>query len=145
MPCHSFIPKFTLIDTLYNNVLLSLHQQNPVDFGFSPRLCHNHSERYRPRLDNFLPLELPIAAFNSLTNQRQQFPENHRVPITPNHQGTWEMQDKVRASVGDHDVSSDFVPCDLDDIQFYWENPNIEMDAVNRQSPSLRHCLKTFL
>ena len=67
-------------------------------------------------------LELPIAAFNSLINQRQQFLDNHlaRVPITPNQQGTWEMQDEVRASVGDHDVSSDFVPSDLDDIQFHW-------------------------
>ena len=90
-------------------------------------------------------LELPIAAFNSLINQRQQFLDNHlaRVPITPNQQGTWEMQDEVRASVGDHDVISDFVPSDLDDIQFHWENPNIDMDAVYRPgidtpfSPSL--------
>ena len=90
-------------------------------------------------------LELPIAAFNSLRNQRQQFLENHlaRVPITPNKQGTWEMQDEVLASVGDHDVSSDFVPSDLDDIQFHCENPNIDMDVVYRPgidtpfSPSL--------
>ena len=90
-------------------------------------------------------LQLPIAAFNSLINQRQQFLENHlaRVPITPNQQGMWEMQDEVRASVGDHDVSSDFVPSGLDDIQFHWENPNIDMDAVYRPgidtpfSPSL--------
>ena len=53
------------------------------------------------------------------------------------------MQDEVRASFGDHDVSSDFVPSDLDDIQFHWENPNIDMDAVYRPgidtpfSPSL--------
>ena len=81
-------------------------------------------------------LELPIAAFHSLMNQRQQFLDNHlaRVPITPNQQGTWEMQDEVRASVGDHDVSSDFVPSDFDDIQFYWQNPNIDMDALYRPS-----------
>ena len=53
------------------------------------------------------------------------------------------MQDEVRTSVGDHDVSSDFVPSDLDDIQFHWENPNVEKDAVYRPgidtpfSPSL--------
>ena len=78
-------------------------------------------------------LELPIVAFNSLINQRQQFLDNHlaRVPITPNQQGTWDMQDEVRASVGDHDVSSDFVPSDLDDIQFHWENPNIDMACVS--------------
>ena len=59
-------------------------------------------------------LELLIAAFNSLMNQRQQFLDNHLagIPITTNQQGTWEMQDEVRASVGDHDVSSDFVPRD---------------------------------
>ena len=80
-----------------------------------------------------------------MINQRQQFLDNHlaRFPITPNQQGTWEMQDEVRASVGDHDVSSDFVPSDLDDIQLHWENPNVEMDAVYRPgidtpfSPSL--------
>ena len=92
-----------------------------------------------------LSLELPIAAFNSLINQRQQFLENHlaRAPIMPNQQGTWEMQDEVRASVGDHDVSSNFDPSDMDDIQFHCENPNVEMDAVCRPgidipfSPSL--------
>ena len=47
------------INTLYNNnnnnnVLLSLQQRNPVDSGLFTGLCHNHSERYGPRLDNFL-------------------------------------------------------------------------------------------
>ena len=90
-------------------------------------------------------VELPIAAFNPLINQRQQFLDHRlaRVPITPNQQGTGEMQDEVRDSVGDHDVSSDFVPSDLDDIQFHWENPDIEMDPEYRPdidthfSPSL--------
>ena len=64
----------------------------------------------------------------------------------PNQQGTWEMQDEVRASVGDHDVSSNFDPSDMDDIQFHCENPNVEMDAVCRPgidipfSPSLFEC-----
>ena len=86
-------------------------------------------------------LELPIAASNSLINQKQQFPDNHlaRVLITPDQQSTWYMQDEVRASAGDHDVSSDFVQSDLDDL----ENPNVQMDAVYRPgidtlfSPSL--------
>ena len=79
-------------------------------------------------------LELPIAAFNSSINQRQQFLDIHlaRVPITPNQQGTWEMQDEVRASVVDHDVSSNFVPSYLDDVQFHWENQNTDIDAVYR-------------
>ena len=42
------------------------------------------------------------------------------------------MQDEVRAIVGDEDVSGDFVPSDLDNVQFHWENPNIDMDAVYR-------------
>ena len=95
-------------------------------------------------------LELPIAKFNFLINQRQQLLDNHlaRAPITPNQQGTWEMQDEVRASIGGHDVSSDFVPSDLDDIQLHWGNPSVEMEAVYRpglDTPSLRHCLKPFL
>ena len=94
-------------------------------------------------------LELPIAAFNTLINQRQQFLENHlaRVPITPNQQGTWEMQDEARASVGDHDVSSDFVPNDLDATQFHWENPNVELDAVYRpgiDTPFFPSLFETF-
>ena len=53
-----FISELTTINTLYNNnnkVPLSLQQRNLVDFGLFTRLCHNHSWRYRPRLDNFLP------------------------------------------------------------------------------------------
>ena len=50
-----FISKLTTIKTFYNNnVLLSLEQRNSADSGLFTRLCHNHSERYRPRLDNFL-------------------------------------------------------------------------------------------
>ena len=54
-----FTSNLTTIKTLYNNnnnnnVLLSLQQRNPVDSGLFTGLCHNHSERYGPRLDNFL-------------------------------------------------------------------------------------------
>ena len=65
-----FISNSTTIKTLYNNInnnnnnsnnnnnnndaLLSLQQRNPVDSGLFNGLCHNHSERYGPRLDNFL-------------------------------------------------------------------------------------------
>ena len=51
-----FISKLTTIKTFYNNnnVLLSLEQRNSADSGLFTRLCHNLSERYRPRLDSFL-------------------------------------------------------------------------------------------
>ena len=45
--------------------------------------------------------------------------------------------------MGDQDVSTDFVSSNLDDVQFHWENRNVEMDAVYRPridtpfSPSL--------
>ena len=42
------------------------------------------------------------------------------------------MQDEVRASVGYQDVSSDFGHSDLDDVQFYYENPDTEMAVVYR-------------
>ena len=55
------------------------------------------------------------------------------MPITPNQEGTMEMRDEVRSSVGaqDLDTSSYKVP-DLEDIEFNWEKSQFEMDAVFR-------------
>ena len=53
------------------------------------------------------------------------------------------MQDEERVSVGDQDVSSDFVPSDQDDLQVHWENLNVDMDAVSR--PELSSSLSPSL
>ena len=77
--------------------------------------------------------EIPLAAWQLLLSQRQEFLDNHlsRVPITPNQQGTFEMREEVLSSVGAQslDTSSCQVP-DLEDMEFIWENS--ELDAVFR-------------
>ena len=70
-------------------------------------------------------------------SQRQQFLNNHlaRVPVTPNLQGTHEMSDVVLSSVGaqDMDTSGHQVSsADLEDVEFYWENDQLVVDAVFR-------------
>ena len=79
--------------------------------------------------------EIPLAAWQLQLSQRQGFLDNHlsRVPITPNQEGTMEMRDEVLSSVGakNLDTSSNQVS-DLEDIEFNWENSQLEMDAVFR-------------
>ena len=46
--------------------------------------------------------EIPLAAWQLLLSQRQDFLNNHlaQVPITPNQQGTIEVKEEVLSSVG---------------------------------------------
>ena len=79
-------------------------------------------------------LELPLAAWSLLLSQRQEFLENHlpRVPITPNQQGTFEMRE-VLSRVGAQDTdTSGYELSDLEDIEFSWENPAVDMDSAYR-------------
>ena len=79
--------------------------------------------------------EVPLAAWQLLLSQRQDFLNYHlaRVPITPNQEGTMEMRDEILSSVGaqDLDTSSNQVS-DLEDIEFNWENSQLDMDSVFR-------------
>ena len=64
--------------------------------------------------------EIPLAAWQLLLSQRQDFLDNHlaRVPITPNRQGTHEMREEVLSSVGAQDLdTSSYQVCDLEDIE----------------------------
>ena len=85
--------------------------------------------------------EIPLAA------QRQQFLNNHlaRVPVFPNQQGTHEMRDGVLSSVGaqDMDTSRYQVP-DLGDVEFYWENDQLDVDALLRTGLDTPFSPKTF-
>ena len=69
-------------------------------------------------------------------SQRQHFMNNHlaRVPVTPNQQGTHEMRDDVLSSVGaQKGLDTNWYrvsPADLDDVVFYWENDQLDVDAV---------------
>ena len=79
--------------------------------------------------------EIPLAAWQLLLSQRQDFLDNHlpRVPITQNQGGTMEMRDEVFSSVGAQDLdTSSYQVSDLEDIEFNWENPHLDMDAVFR-------------
>ena len=80
-------------------------------------------------------LEIPLAAWSLLLSQRQEFLSNHlpRVPITPNQQGTFEMREDVLSSVGAQDNDrSGYELSDLEDIEFSWEDPAVDMDSVYR-------------
>ena len=79
--------------------------------------------------------EIHLAAWQLLLSQRQDFLNNHlaRVPITPNQEGTMEMRDQALSSVGAQDLdTSSYQVSDLEDIEFNWENSQLEMDVVFR-------------
>ena len=80
--------------------------------------------------------EIPLAAWSLLLSQRREFLNNHlaRVPVTPNQQGTHQMRDEILSSVGaqDIDTSGYQVSADLDDVELYWENSQLDVDAVFR-------------
>ena len=79
--------------------------------------------------------EILLAAWQLLLAQRQDFLNNHlaRMPITPNQEGTMEMRDEVLSSVGAQDLdTSSYQVSDLEDIEFNWENSQLDMDSVFR-------------
>ena len=79
--------------------------------------------------------EIHLAAWQLLLSQRQDFLDNHlpRVPITQNQEGTMEMRDDVLASVGAQDLdTSSYQVSDLEDIEFNWQNSQLDTDAVFR-------------
>ena len=55
------------------------------------------------------------------------------MPITPNQEGTMEMRNEVLSSVGAQDLdTSSYQVSDREDIEFNWENSQLEVDAVFR-------------
>ena len=72
--------------------------------------------------------EIPLAAWQLLLSQRQDFLNNHlaRLPITPNQEGTMEMRDEVLSSAGAQDLdTSSCQVSDLEDIEFNWEDSQL--------------------
>ena len=91
--------------------------------------------------------EIPLAAWHLLLSQRQDFLNNHlsRVPITENQEGTMDMRDEVLSSVGAQDLdTSSHQVSDLEDIEFNWENPQLDMDTVFRPGIDTPFSPKTF-
>ena len=79
--------------------------------------------------------EIPLAAWQLLLSQRRDFLSNHlaRVPITPNQEGTMEMRDEVLSSVGAQDLDTgSYQVSHLEDIEFNWENSQLDIDSVFR-------------
>ena len=71
--------------------------------------------------------EIPLAAWQLLLSQRQDFLDNHLpgVPITENQEGTMEMRDEVLSSVAAQDLDTgSYQVSDLEDIEFNWEIQN---------------------
>ena len=79
--------------------------------------------------------EIILADSRLLFSQRQEFLNNHlaRVPIIPNLQGNLEIRREVFSSAGAQNMdTSGYREFDLEDIEFQWENPQLEVDAVFR-------------
>ena len=113
--------------TVYNNGTLWISDFGPDSVVLSVKdLVEN------PTISS---LEIPLAAWSLLLSQRQEFLDNHlpRVPITPNQRGTFEMREEVHSSVGAQDAdTSGYELSDLEDIEFSWEYPAVDMDSVYR-------------
>ena len=79
--------------------------------------------------------EEPLAAWQWLLSQRQNFLNNHlaQVPITPNQEWTIEKREAKLSSVWAHDLdTSSYQASDLEDIEFNWEDSQLDMDAAFR-------------
>ena len=80
--------------------------------------------------------EILLAAWQLLLPKRQDFLNNKlaQVQITPNQEGTIEMGEEVLSSVGAQDLhTSSYQVSDLEEIEFNWEDSQLDMDAVLRQ------------
>ena len=68
-------------------------------------------------------------------SQRQNFLNNHlaQVLVNLNQQGTNEKGDEVLSSVGAQDMAtSGYQVSDVGDVEVYWENAQLDVDAVFR-------------
>ena len=94
--------------------------------------------------------ELPLPAWQLPLSQRQEFLNNHlaRLPITPKQEGTMEMRNEVLSSVGAQDLGTcSYQVSDLEDIEFNWENSQLDMDEVFRpgiDTPFLQQYLTIY-
>ena len=58
-----------------------------------------------------------------------------RVPVTPNEQGTREMRDDVLSKVVEQNMDSiKYQTSYMDDVEFVWENDQLDVDAAFRPS-----------
>ena len=77
--------------------------------------------------------ELLMAVWSLLLSLKQEFLKNHLtgVPVTPNQQGTMDMQYQVLSSVGAQKMNSiGYQVTNLEAIEFHWEHFDLNIDAV---------------
>ena len=80
-------------------------------------------------------LEIPLAAWSLLLSQKHEFLHNHlpRIPKALNQQGTFKMREELLSSVGAQDTDTrGHELSDIEDIEFSWEDPVVDMDSVYR-------------
>ena len=80
-------------------------------------------------------------------SQRQELFNNHlaRVPVNPNQQGTMEMRDEVLSSVGAQNMDTrGYQVSDPDDVEFYWGNDQLDVDALYRPGIGTSFSPSTF-
>ena len=79
---------------------------------------------------------IPLAAWSLLLSQGQQFLNIHlaQFPVTPNQHRTQETKDEVVSTVGAQDMNTSGyqMSADPDDVEFYWENDQLDVDDVSR-------------
>ena len=76
--------------------------------------------------------EIPLTAWSLLLSQKHDFLNNHLayVPINTSSQGKQEMRDELPSSVSAQDMdTSGYQVSDLNDVDFYWENDLLNIDA----------------
>ena len=99
-------------------------------------------------LDQILTIssqEIPLAAWQLLSSQRQDFSNNQlvQVPITPNQQRTFEMRE-VFSSVGAQDLdTSSYKVSDLEDLEK--RTPHSGMGDLHEGSVPLRFAARVLL
>ena len=91
-------------------------------------------------------VEIPLAAWSLLLSHRPEFLDNPlpRVLLTPNQQGTFEKREEVLSSVRAQDTDNrGYELSDLEDIEFSWEDPAVDMDSVYR--PGIDALISPFI
>ena len=91
--------------------------------------------------------EISRAAWNLLFSQRQDFLNDPLVKILfiNNQEGDMEMRDEVLSNVGAQDMdTSGYQVSDLDDIELYWENDQLDVEAVFKKSKCSQHQRTTY-
>ena len=79
--------------------------------------------------------KIPLPNWNLLLSQKQEFLENllAQIPITLNQQGIFELRKEFQASAGAQDMdTSGYELSDSEDNEFFWKEPQLDLDAVFR-------------